>query len=208
MKPSTIITWEDRLTRLSFALLLLATAYGIVVGAAISMYYDVTPNMGSLEDKLASIQLVLYLLAVIVSLSHLPLLGWDLKNRSWKQAAIRGLVFIGPLIIFLGTEGLISHFLWWAPTSETDRFHMLHHAVVAGVPLTLGYWVVLRRWWRPATISTPPSLSRRSWLLSGIVFAMVMVPVGIMAGLVSPIIFAVTEIIGLFALVVVWRVAG
>ena len=47
MNPSSIITWEDRLTRLSFVLLLLATAYGIVVGAAISMYYDVTPNMGS-----------------------------------------------------------------------------------------------------------------------------------------------------------------
>ena len=208
MIPSSIITWEDRLTRLSFVLLLLATAYGIVVGAAISMYYDVTPNMGSLEDRLASIQLVLYFLAVIASLSHLPLLGWDIKNRSWKQAAIRALVFIGPLVIFMGTEGLVSHFLWWAPISETDRFHMLHHAVVAGAPLALAYWVVLRRWWQPATISTPQSISLRSWLLSGILFVMVMMPVGIMAGLVSPIIFAATEITGLLALVVVWRVAG
>ena len=40
MTPSSILTWEDRLTRFALALLWLATAYGIVVGATISMYYD------------------------------------------------------------------------------------------------------------------------------------------------------------------------
>jgi len=208
MTPSSIIIWEDRLTRLSLVLLLLATAYGIFVGAVISMYYDITPNMGSLEDTLLPIQLVLYLLAVIVSLSHLPLLGWVTKNKLWKQAALRALVFIGPLIIFLGTEGLISHFLWWAPISETDRFHMLHHAVVAGAPLTLGYWLVLRRWWPPATLTTAPSLSRRSLLVSGIVLVIVIMAAGIPIVGVSPIIFGVTAIIALLVLLVFWRVAG
>jgi len=208
MNPSSIITWEDRLTRLSLVLLLLATAYGIVVGATISMYYDITPNMGTLEDNLAPIQLVLYLLAIIVSLSHLPLAVSDIKHKLWKQASIRAVVFIGPLIIFLGTEGLISHFLWWLPISETDRFHMLHHAVVAGAPLTLGYWLVLRWWWRPATLSAAPSISRRAWLVSGIVLVMVTMAAGIMAGFVSPIVFGVTAIIGLLALLVIWRVAG
>lgn len=208
MYPSSIITWEDRLTRLSLVLLLLATAYGIVVGAAISMYYDVVPNMSSLEDNLAPIQVVLYLLGVIVGLSHLPLAVSDVKNKLWKQASMRALVVIGPLIILLGTEGLISHSLWWLPISASDRSHMLHHAVVAGAPLTLGYWLVLRRWWRPSSFIAGPSLSRRTWLVSGIALVMAMMPVGILAGFVSPIVFGVTEIIGLLALLVIWRVAG
>ena len=128
MNPSSNIAWEDRLVRLSLALLLLATAYGIVAGASISMYYDVTPNMGSLEDNLASAQIILYLLAVITSLSHLPMAIWDATRKLWRPASMRALVVIGQLIIFLGAEGLILHFLWWAPISETDRFHMLHHS--------------------------------------------------------------------------------
>jgi len=186
---------------------LLATAYGIVVGATITMYYDLTPNMGALEDKLSSIQLILYLLAIIVSLFHLPLAVSDVKHNLWKQASLRAVVFSGPLIIFLGTEGLISHFLWWLPISETDRFHMLHHAVVAGAPLTLGYWLVLRWWWRPATLSAP-SISRRASLVSGIVLVMVIMVMSIpLAGL-SPIAVGLTAIIGLLALLVIWRVAG
>lgn len=83
MNPSSIITWEDRLTRLSLTLLVLATAYGIVGGATVSMYYDIVPNMGSLEDNLAPVQLVLYLLAIIVSLSHLPLAVSDVRHKLW-----------------------------------------------------------------------------------------------------------------------------
>ncbi|MEW5986986.1 MAG: hypothetical protein AB1791_10170 [Chloroflexota bacterium] len=57
--PSSIITWEDRLTRLSFGFLLLAVAYGIVAGAVVAMYYDVTADMDSVEDRLGSIQLMM-----------------------------------------------------------------------------------------------------------------------------------------------------
>jgi len=208
MTPSSIIIWEDRLTRLSLVLLLLATAYGIVAGAAITMYYDITPDMGSLEDNLTLVQLVLFLLASIVSLSHLPMAVEDVTRKMWRQAAMRAVVFIGPLFVFLGTEGLISHLLWWAPISETGRFHMLHHTVVAGAPLTLCYGLVLRWGWRPATLSPAPSLSRRSWLVSGIVLVWVMMAIGILAGLVSPLVFGVTAISGLVALPVIWRVAG
>jgi hypothetical protein len=37
---------------------------------------------------------------------------------------------------------------------------------------------------------------------------MVMMTIGIFAGLVSPIIFGVTAIMGLLALLVIWRMAG
>ena len=208
MNRLNIIAWEDRLVRLSFALLALAAAYGIVVGASITMYYDITPNMGSLEDKLASVQLIPYLLAVLTSLSHLPLAVWDATRKLWKPASMRALVIIGPLIVFLGTEGLISHFLWWAPISETDRFHMLHHALVAGAPLTLGYWRLLSWGWRPSMLGPVPSLSRTAWLASGLLLVLVIMAVGIMAGLVSPIVFGVTAVLGLAGLLIMWRVGG
>jgi len=208
MNPSSIITWEDRLTRLSLILLLLATAYGIVVGAVISMYYDITPNIGTLQDNLTPVQLILYLLAVIVSFSHLPLAVSDATHKFWTQASIRALLFIAPLIVFLGTEGLISHYLWWFAVSEPNRIHMLHHTVFASAPLTLGYWLVVRWWWRPAALSSAQSISPGVWLVSGTVLVMVMMTISIFAGLVSPIIFGVTAIIGLLALLVIWRMAG
>lgn len=182
MNTSNIIAWEDRLTRQAFALLLLATAYGIVVGAVISMYYAVTPNMDSLEDNLAPVQLILYLLAVIVSLFHLPMAVADAKHKLWKQASMRGVTFFGPLIIFLGVEGLISHFLWWLPISDTDQYHMLHHTVVAGIPLTLLYWLILRRWWRPNDIIVASSYSPTFFVVSGTLLVIIILPLGIMIG--------------------------
>ena len=202
------VHWEDRLTRLSLALLLLATIYGIVAGAVVTMYYDVTPNMGSIEDTLATVQADLYLLAGLISLAHLPIALGDVRGQLWQQAAIRAVVSFGPVMVFLGTDGLVAHSLWWQPISDTDRFHMLHHSVFAGLPLLLGYWLVVRRWWRPATFSSAPALSRRSWLVSGIALLLVIMAVGIMTGLVPQLIFGVTTIIGLLALPVIWRVAG
>ncbi len=161
MSIATTVTWSDRLTRLSFVLILLATTLGIVIGAAISMYYDIAPTLMSLDQ----IPFVLYVVAVIVSLPHLLLAAWDLTHGQWNQAAMRGLGVIGPVVVFGGTEGLLSHFLWWEPISQTGRFHLLHHALSAGVPLTLGYWLLLRWWWRPAMIRTGPAVSSRVWLV-------------------------------------------
>jgi hypothetical protein len=85
---------------------------------------------------------------------------------------------------------------------------MLHHTVFASAPLTLGYWLVVRWWWRPAALSSAQSISPGVWLVSGTVLVMVMMTIGIFAGLVSPIIFGVTAIMGLLALLVIWRMAG
>ena len=64
MNTTSLITWEDRLTRLSLALLITATVYGIVAGASVTMYYDVVPNMAALEDSLGAVQGRLFLLAL------------------------------------------------------------------------------------------------------------------------------------------------
>lgn len=207
MTTSNLVVWEDRLTRLSRALLLGATAYGVFVGAAITLYYDAVPNMGALEDNLGAPQLNLYLLAILVSFVHVPLALADVRHSLWKQAVVRVGAFIGPLIIFLGTDGLVAHFLWWGPISNTDRFHILHHSLLAGVPLTLGYWLWLRWGWRPGTFKTvaPPSL--RAWVVSGVVLVGIVMSIGLLMGMVLPLLFGVTMIVGLVALPVIWRTA-
>ncbi len=64
MRLPPAVNWADRLVRISLALLLLAVGFGLVVGAAIAMYYDLTPTMGVWEDTLTSLQLSLYLLSI------------------------------------------------------------------------------------------------------------------------------------------------
>jgi len=173
------MAWEDRLTRFAVIMLALATAYGIVVGAIITMYYDVTPNMGSLEDNLAPLQAILYLIAFISSLAHLPLALLDARNGRWRQAFIRACVTIGPFIIFIGTEGLISHYLWWQPISDTDQFHMLHHSLSTGAPLTLAFWLAVRQWWRPGALISPKPYSSRALVMVGGITLLVVVALGL-----------------------------
>jgi len=205
MNSSPAIAWEDRLTRFALALLVLAVAYGIAAGAVVTMYYDVVPDMGSVGDRLGSPLMVLYLLAVIVSLIHMPLAVRDLRLKLWNQAAIRTMVGIAPLFIFLGAEGLVAHFLFWGPISDTGRYHILHHSLVAGAPLTFVYWLALRRWWRPETFSAASSLSLRSWLIGGIVLVWILTILSILLFGISPKTFAGIGLGGLIGLVFVWR---
>ncbi len=206
MQPSSVVTWEDRLTRFSFALLLLAIVYGVFVGAMITMYYDIVPDMGSLEDDLGAIPLLLFFVAVLVGLSHLLFVAHDIKHKLWKQASMRLLVSFGPLLIFLGTEGFVAHLVWWDPISETDRFHMLHHNLLTGVPLLLAYWLLLRWWWRPASLSGQLEFSRGIWLAGATVFALIIMALGITFGLVPPIVFAVTAAIALLVTLAWWAI--
>jgi hypothetical protein len=187
--------------------LLLATAYGLVVGASISMYYDTLPNMGALEDNLANVQPLFYFLAVSASLIQLPLALSAARHKLWKQAAIRAVVGLGPWVVFLGADGLIAHFLWWSPISDTDRFHMLHHSLFAGVPLTLGYWLGLRWWWKPETFSPTTAISRRAVLVSGVALMILLIAMGILMGGLSPITVGLAALMGLLMLFV-WRAIG
>jgi hypothetical protein len=208
MNPPGLIAWESRLTRLSVTLLALAAVYGIAVGAIVTMYYDVIPQMGALEDRLAAGQLVLYLLAVFAGLSHLPLVWANIQHRLWTAAALRAVVAIGPSVVFLGADGLIAHWLWWFPISETDRFHMLHHSLFAGAPLALGFGLVVQRWWRPALLGGTPSLSRKAWLFSALVLTLIVLGMGVLSGLMSPVMAGVTALAVLGALPILWRMAG
>ena len=93
------------------------------------------------------------------SLPSLAIGSWDLLRNRRGQAAARLLAFFGPLLVVLGAEGLVSHFVfgcavtgWACPDGDfTIRWHQLHHTLVAGLPLTLLYGLALRRW-RPALV--------------------------------------------------------
>jgi hypothetical protein len=208
MNASPLLAWEDRLTQLTLILLLGATTYGVFAGATVTMYYDTVPNMGGLEDNLGAPQLLLYLLAILISFAHLPLALVDLRRSFWKQALARVGAFIGPLVVFLGTDGLIAHALWWSPISDTDRFHLLHHSLLAGAPLTLGYGLWLRWVWKPASFATAGAPSLRVWLVSGIVLLWVVTGMGIFIGLVTPFIAGVAVLLGVFALPLLGRLGG
>jgi hypothetical protein len=200
MNPATVLTWEGRLTRLSALLLALAALYGVIVGAVVTMYYDLTPDMGTVEDSLASSQFVLFLLAIILGLTHLPLALADLARRRWAPAAIRTALVLGPILVFLGTDGLLAHLLWWEPISDTDRFHILHHSAFAGIPLAIGFWLLARAVWRPALLGATPTLSWGFLLTNGIALLMIAAPMGILFGFADPILVAGIEILGLLAL--------
>jgi len=201
MNPATIVTWEARLTRLSSLFLALAVLYGVIAGAVVTMYYDLTPDMSAIEDSLASPQFALFLLAIILGLTHLPLAIIDLARRRWGQAAIRIALVLGPILVFLGTDGLLAHLLWWGPISDTDRFHILHHSVFAGIPLALGFWLLARVVWRPALLDATPALSWGFLLASGIALLMTAAPIGIVTGVADPFVVAGIEILGLLGLV-------
>lgn len=207
MPAASISSWEYRTAYGSFVFLLLAIVYGIGAGAAVAMYYDVVAGMDALEDTLTSVQFMLFLTAVLLSFFHLPRLMVDLKSKLWKQALVRGMVLAGPLMIYLGTEGLLSHWLWWGPISDTDRFHMLHHTVTAGTPLTLGYRLGLRRWWHPATFAAASPLSLRAWLATGTAVIVVAVVVGLLTGVVTPWVCGLTGSLGFVVMLFLWRAA-
>lgn len=203
-----LLTWENRLTWLALMLLVGATVYGVFVGAIVTLYYEWVPNMGAVDDTLGSVLFIPYLLASLISLVHLPLALADARYALWKQAALRLVAGLGPVSVFLGTDGLISHWLWWSPLSDTDRYHLLHHSLFAGVPLTLGYGVVLGWGWRPAAFKPTAAPSRRVWLVSGVMLLWLMMGLGIFTGLVTPRLAGLAVLLGLFAVILLWRMAG
>jgi hypothetical protein len=199
-----MLTWETRLTRFVALLLLAAAVYGVFAGAHVTLYYDLVPTMGAREDSLGVPVGLAFLAAVMLSLAHLPLAAWDVKHGRRRAAALRVFAFIGPVIVALGAEGLISHLLWWAAISETDRYHLLHHSLTTGLPLALAYALAVRRLWNPTALSVPAHVPLRAGLASVVGALMVVLPIGILMGFPSLPVIAALEIGGALALAALW----
>lgn len=174
--------YDERLPRYGLVIVVLAVGYGIAAGAYVAMYYDVVAGMDGREDGLAAGLIALYVLAAALGLPELPLALWDLRHGLLRQGLVRSLAFAGPLAVLLGADGLVAHRLGWAPISGSDRFHLLHHSLVAGAPLTVLYALALRRWWRPATFAAAPPVSRAFVVLSGVLIAGLGLGAGILFG--------------------------
>ena len=149
-------TWRrraDRLARLAWLALVALIAFGLLAGAIIAAIHR--PEIDwTVYNVPYMVQNLGYLLVLLLSLPSLALGGWDLIRGRWGQGAGRLLAFFGPFLVILGSAGGVSHLVLgcavnsWACTDGdfTVRWHQLHHTLVAGLPLTVLYWLALRKW--------------------------------------------------------------
>jgi hypothetical protein len=106
-----------------------------------------------------------YGISLLFGLPSMLLGGWELfLRRNPRTAARLSLLFLGPLLVFVGTE-VIPHLLSpCAPaqfgltgtpgicerSSEgidvTGQWHPLTHALLGALPMMALYWSALRRW--------------------------------------------------------------
>jgi hypothetical protein len=133
--------------------------------------------MGS-YDTLSNVQATFYVLAVVLSFSYLPLAFSAAKVRRWKQTSLLATAVFAPFAISLASEGLLSHYLWWGPISDTGRFHMLHHTVVAALPLSAIYFLFLLTRWRAHQLAEVPPPSRTVLFVTAIGLAFIVLAVG------------------------------
>jgi hypothetical protein len=169
--PSTTWqTWADRLAGVAWNVLLVNIAFGLLGGALIGFLWQPSYS-GTITEPLYIVHSAAYLLVIGLGLPSLAAGAWDLVRGRWVAGAGRVLAFAGPLVVALGAV-IGSHLLipcgqapWLCDPyideagqlvgSIKDRWHQLHHTLVAGLPLTILYGLALRRW-RP----TLPGLRR------------------------------------------------
>ena len=151
----------DRLARGGFLMLTITIAFGLIARTAIVIVWQ--PDVDwTVYNRPYQIQGLGFLLVLLLSLPSLLAGAWDYLRGRWGQGSGRLLAFLGPAVVVVGTEGLVSHGLlgcnvtpWACPVGDFDaRWHQFHHTLVAGLPLALLYWLLLRRY--------GPSLARRS----------------------------------------------
>ena len=182
----------DRLARSAWLVLLVTVVLGLVGGVVSAAIWqpgtatapvDACQNppcfgvgeMPGLQDLPMVIAILGYLLAIVLGLPSLLAGLWDVLRGRWAVGGRRLLPFVGPALLFVGTE-IIPHLLnpcFWALTlggtrlpefycayspewgvDVADRWHLLDHTLVGAVPLTALYSWVLRRW-HPAVARRP-----------------------------------------------------
>lgn len=172
----------DRLGRFGWRVLLVSVVLA-VVGSAVSAFtwepgsesapvVDECPNppcfggggLPAIRDLPTVIPTLGYAVALLLGVPSLLVGVWDLFRARPRAAKQRLLLFVGPLLVFVGIE-VIPHLLSpCAPaqfglmsspgicerTSDgidiKDQWHSLDHALVGALPMAALYWLALRRW--------------------------------------------------------------
>lgn len=173
----------DRLARYGWLVLLVSViiaVLGAVVTAALWQPGIDTPQaqvpcadppcfegMPGLRDLPIIVPTLGYLFAIVFGVPSLLASGWDFLHGHRLAGGLRLLPFLGPLLVFVGTE-IIPHLVnpcvisWLLGTSElprticeydpewgadfASRWHLLDHTLVGALPLTALYRLTLRRW--------------------------------------------------------------
>lgn len=170
----------DRLARSGWLILLAAVAVGLVGGVIVAVLPQSSADvageggMPGLLDLPWIMAMLGYGLAILLGLPSLLAGTWDLVRGDRSTGVRRLLPFIGPLLVFVGIE-LLPHVLnpctipyelgrrdlpgicesdpAWGADVE-GRFHLIDHALVGALPLTVLYSLALRKW-RPAIPRLP-----------------------------------------------------
>jgi len=123
-------------------------------------------GLSGAQDAPWMISMLGYGLAILLGVPSLLAGSWDVLRGRTVAAARRVLVFVGPLLVFILIE-ILPHLVnpctipyelgsrnllgicetnpeWGADVAS--RFHLLDHALAGALPLTVLYWLALRRW--------------------------------------------------------------
>lgn len=169
---------EERLGGHGWRILWLSVAVSLVSGVV----YAVISDPGDLPTIIPTLG---FLASIALGVPGLVSGLRSLIKGERNVAGPRILMFVGPLVVFVGIE-LVPHLLNPCLLADAngpedssfcktvvhragfggrgalvedvdvnDRFHLLHHSVVGAIPMTLLYRQALRRW-HAAVLGNPP----------------------------------------------------
>lgn len=185
-----------RLARYGLNVLLVGVVIALIGGVVTALVWTPSPpdvqvgtctnppcfgggGLPSVGDLPSVIPVMAYVTAIVLGLPSLLAGARRFVRRDRSSAARTLLVFVGPLLVFVGSE-LIPHVaspclpaqLWGSSelpaicertvhgVDVKDRWHLLDHALVGALPMTVLYLLALRRWRPDLLPRDPPRASK------------------------------------------------
>ncbi len=137
-----------RFARIALMLLFAVSLYGLMAGIVVAVAWR--PVLGW-DNLLLQLQDGGYMLVLVLSLPSLFVGLWYALRGQWREGVQWLFPFVGPFIVFFVGQGLTPHL--------DGRLHQLVHTLSGSLPLTVLYYVALRKW-HPSIIRAPmPAVS-------------------------------------------------
>lgn len=160
----------DRLAQYGWPILLVSIAVGLIGGVILAAIWQPDESVGGmsgpgLRDLPMIISTLGYLLVILLGVPSLLAGAWDFLRGHWTAGGRRILVFVGPVLLLVGTEivphllnpclfalelggkrlpGLCDYGEWG--TDFAARWHLLDHTLVGAISFAALYWLALRKW--------------------------------------------------------------